>query len=64
MVTTVMSHARIMWFTVFTLTMVFNYAETWYFGWHSGASCRAEAMCDIVCMVLVVVSIIGMWINK
>lgn len=60
----VMSNAAKMWFFVFTFGFVFNFVETWYFGWNWKPASPAEVQCDYVTLALVLSGLIGGWISK
>ncbi len=36
------------------LGVLFNFAETWYFGWNSKPSCPAEMLCDYISHIMVI----------
>jgi len=33
---------------IFFIALLFNFLETWYFGWNVRASCPAEMICDYI----------------
>lgn len=44
--------------------LLFNFAETWYFGWNLKPSCPAEAACDYIAGVIMVSgTLIVMYVN-
>ena len=55
--------SRIM-FAIFTFGFVFNFLETWYFGWNWKASCPAESFCNSVSSVLIIIGLAGQMYYK
>lgn len=59
-----MNFQQKMYYTIFTLGIVFNFLETWYFGWNLKAMSPLESQCDTLAVVIVLAGVIGGLFSK
>jgi len=45
---------------LFIISVLFWLSETWYFGWNTKPSCRAERICDWMAIVTYTVAVFQM----